>query len=503
MAAIVTVLGIGIVPVTTAAAAPLPLTMSVSTYATFGSSFGVSLSGVPGRTVVLRYAGRSASVPLGSSGKASATFPVNGSMRAGSYSVQGTYYGQTHAAAAKELRVRAATSVLVQFYPLSQKYLGTPSRTYITVRGTDGQAALGSVNIYRNGKLFARKGLSSGKASLLLPFAWGVGNNDIGVRFVPGDYRYLTSTGHGYIAVTKGATTTTMKLASRVVVGQPTRMTLAVTAPHGPATGSVTIKSGYTTLATRPLDSRGYSYYDLPRYASGTHTISVIYNGNAAFLGSSATAKSTVVRARPVVHVSVPSVSSVGARPTVTASVSGGYGTPPGSATVRLDGRAVGTVAARGGSLQLPALGGGNHTVTVSYGGSKVYAPASGSAAVRTNPCSPSARACVDLTHNLAWIQQSGKIIYGPVPMLSGRPGYRTPSGMFSVYWKDIDHKSSIFDDAPMPYSIFFNGGVAFHEGSLYVLSHGCIHLSHSAATYYWNALDYGDTVHVFGYGPY
>jgi hypothetical protein len=117
--------------------------------------------------------------------------------------------------------------------------------------------------------------------------------------------------------------------------------------------------------------------------------------------------------------------------------------------------------------------------------------------------CLPSAKACVDLTHNLTWLQSNGTIIYGPVPMLSGRPGYRTPSGNFTVYWKDKDHYSSVYDNAPMPNSVFFVGGVAFHAGSLSVLSHGCIHLSYTSSEVYWDNLTYGDTVSVFGYAPY
>jgi lipoprotein-anchoring transpeptidase ErfK/SrfK len=44
---------------------------------------------------------------------------------------------------------------------------------------------------------------------------------------------------------------------------------------------------------------------------------------------------------------------------------------------------------------------------------------------------------------------------------------------------------------------VFFNGGIAFHEGSLSQLSHGCIHLSPAAAETYYNALAVGDTVQV------
>lgn len=112
-------------------------------------------------------------------------------------------------------------------------------------------------------------------------------------------------------------------------------------------------------------------------------------------------------------------------------------------------------------------------------------------------PCGGSADACIDLSANKSWLIADGEVTYGPVPITHGRPGYLTPPGTFTVGWKDIDHKSSIFDDAPMPYSVFFNGGIAFHEGSLTDLSHGCIHLSNSAAQAYYEALQVGDVVQV------
>jgi len=112
-------------------------------------------------------------------------------------------------------------------------------------------------------------------------------------------------------------------------------------------------------------------------------------------------------------------------------------------------------------------------------------------------PCNSTARACVDLSANLSWLLQGGQVIYGPVPITHGRPGWPTPAGTFRVQWKDIDHKSSLFDDAPMPYSVFFNGGIAFHAGSLTVQSHGCIHLSTTAARTYYNTLQVGNIVQV------
>jgi hypothetical protein len=112
-------------------------------------------------------------------------------------------------------------------------------------------------------------------------------------------------------------------------------------------------------------------------------------------------------------------------------------------------------------------------------------------------PCGSGADACVDLSANQAWLLAGGKVAVGPVPITHGRPGWETPPGKFNVGWKDIDHLSREFDNAPMPYSVFFNGGIAFHEGSLYDLSHGCIHLSNSAAAAFYDGLAVGDLVQV------
>ena len=111
-------------------------------------------------------------------------------------------------------------------------------------------------------------------------------------------------------------------------------------------------------------------------------------------------------------------------------------------------------------------------------------------------PCRANASACVDLSANRAWLISNGKIQYGPVPITHGRKGFRTPPGTFRVSYKAADHVSSVYD-ADMPYSVFFNGGIAFHEGSLKVLSHGCVHLSGKAARNFFGSLSRGEIVQV------
>ncbi|HEY1966972.1 MAG TPA: L,D-transpeptidase [Pseudonocardia sp.] len=119
-------------------------------------------------------------------------------------------------------------------------------------------------------------------------------------------------------------------------------------------------------------------------------------------------------------------------------------------------------------------------------------------------PCTKTARACVDLKTQQAWlIDNKGNITRGPVDVSSGGPGEETPVGTFSVAWKDKNHKSKEYKEpngqpAPMPYSVFFaTGGVAFHGGSLRRASAGCVHLDDGDAVVFYNTLKLGDQVQV------
>ncbi|WP_217235203.1 L,D-transpeptidase [Streptomyces sp. AC555_RSS877] len=110
--------------------------------------------------------------------------------------------------------------------------------------------------------------------------------------------------------------------------------------------------------------------------------------------------------------------------------------------------------------------------------------------------------ACVDLTRQLTWVQKGEKVVYGPVPMRSGRAGYRTRAGWHTIYWRHKNHVSTLYNQ-PMPYSQFFSGGQAFHAvyGSIFttVGSMGCVNLSLGDARTLWGVLKKGDRVYVWG----
>lgn len=123
-------------------------------------------------------------------------------------------------------------------------------------------------------------------------------------------------------------------------------------------------------------------------------------------------------------------------------------------------------------------------------------APGAVPAAAAGVPCRAGVRACVRLSTNQAWLLRGGRVLTGPVRVSHGRAGFRTPPGTFRVTFRNQDHISSVYDQ-PMPYSVFFNGGIAFHQGSVRVTSHGCIHLSAATARTFFGELRPGDVVQV------
>ena len=85
----------------------------------------------------------------------------------------------------------------------------------------------------------------------------------------------------------------------------------------------------------------------------------------------------------------------------------------------------------------------------------------------------------VSLPDQQAYVYHNG-IRIGRTSVSTGRPGHQTPTGVFTILQKDKDHRSSIYNNAPMPYMERLTwGGIALHAGNLpgYPASHGCVRL--------------------------
>lgn len=204
-------------------------------------------------------------------------------------------------------------------------------------------------------------------------------------------------------------------------------------------------------------------------------------------------------------------------------------GVPHGTVTLLVDGSVAGTAElnAQGkASFTQNSLSAGDHVISGTFAANTDYVaakskslkthmmtqaevdaltkPATGATLPANNKCPAAAAACVDLTDSVTWLQSGGAVTVGPVKMIGGKAGDRTPTGTFHVLYKEKLHLSKEFDNAPMPYSVFFtNTGVAFHQDSLTRASAGCVHLSLSNAITFFNTLNPGDMVFVYGTPSY
>src|SRR5215472_9490165 len=103
----------------------------------------------------------------------------------------------------------------------------------------------------------------------------------------------------------------------------------------------------------------------------------------------------------------------------------------------------------------------------------------------------------VSLTEQRAYVYRNG-ILIGATSVSTGRPGYATPTGVFTVLQKQKEHRSTIYDSAPMPYMERLTwSGVALHAGGIpgYPESHGCIHLPSEFAKLLYDISPAGMTV--------
>ena len=80
----------------------------------------------------------------------------------------------------------------------------------------------------------------------------------------------------------------------------------------------------------------------------------------------------------------------------------------------------------------------------------------------------------------------------------TGKAGYDTPTGKWHPTWLSKNHRSKTYDNAPMPYSVFFTGGYAVHGTDAVArlgqpASHGCVRLAID------NAAMFFDLVKTYG----
>lgn len=136
------------------------------------------------------------------------------------------------------------------------------------------------------------------------------------------------------------------------------------------------------------------------------------------------------------------------------------------------------------------------------------------------------ARIVVHLSEQKAYFYR-GKRLVGESTVSTGKKGFSTPPGHYSIVSKDKHHfssefgdyvdrdgnvvvsnidvrkdrkpKGTHFDPAKMPYCMHFNGGYAMHQGYVppYAASHGCIRLPEGMAERFYDNAPVGTPMTV------
>lgn len=107
------------------------------------------------------------------------------------------------------------------------------------------------------------------------------------------------------------------------------------------------------------------------------------------------------------------------------------------------------------------------------------------------------AQARVDVKVNLATQQMVVKVDgrhYATWNVSTGRRGYTTPTGRYRIQRMTKMHYSRKYNNAPMPFSVFYSGGYAIHGTNAVsrlgrVASHGCVRLRTSNAKDLYNLI--------------
>ncbi|PYK26491.1 MAG: hypothetical protein DME59_07590 [Verrucomicrobia bacterium] len=139
---------------------------------------------------------------------------------------------------------------------------------------------------------------------------------------------------------------------------------------------------------------------------------------------------------------------------------------------------------------------------------------------------SGSAKIVVHIGEQQAYFYK-GRQLVGQTTVSTGKPGFSTPPGHYTVVSKDAGHVSTVFGDyvddygnvvrsnidsrkdprprgthfdgARMPYAMFFRGGYAMHQGYVppFAASHGCIRLPGQMAVRFFENAPVGTRVTV------
>jgi cyclophilin family peptidyl-prolyl cis-trans isomerase len=250
----------------------------------------------------------------------------------------------------------------------------------VTAAGVSNPA--GTVEFLNGSTLLATAPVTNGQAAAAVTFA-AVGDQSLTARFVPTDAAVVTGNTSAAVslpvtAASGTATSTTLVVSPQTVtLGGSTDLIATVTADGVTPTGTITFRSGGTTVATATLaNGTGRASVVLPTLGQQAITAEYVPADGASLAPSTSAAVTVTVNPTSplatTVTLTAPGTAPAGTPVTLTATVAvtGGGLAPAGTVQFLSDGTALGTatVGANGAAtLSTTFTGTGSRTLTAAF----------------------------------------------------------------------------------------------------------------------------------------
>jgi hypothetical protein len=277
------------------------------------------------------------------------------------YSGDTSYSGSTSAAlgqmvnkAAAVIAVASSANPANYGQPLTFMAAITPASATGSVQFLDGGTLLGTANVMSGAATLTTSSLAAGSHSISAVYS--------------GDANFIGAAAGLSQAVKPTTTTSLTSNTTSITYGQTVNFTATIS--PSAATGTVLFLDGALTLGSAVV-SNGQAKLSVATLSAGSHSVMVVYSGDAADSPSASSARIvSVAQAKPAINLSVsPNPATAGGTVTCTAKVS------PNSATGTVafyDGTTLlgtGTLSGGTATYAILPLSIGNHAITAVYNG--------------------------------------------------------------------------------------------------------------------------------------
>ncbi len=371
------------------------------------------------------------SATLDGTGTATLAVPLLG---AGSHTVTAYFAGDANLTAGTgtvTVTVNPVNATMVAVATPPTTTFGSTVTFKATVTTATGAIATGTITIFDDDSSFSTTvALDSAGVATIGVNSLGVGLHHLRFNYSSSDVNFTTAATQ--VTITQATPSVSVSLdnpsvqVGSLVTATATVQGATVASPSGQVqflVDGTVVDTEYLTIGSNGASSATYRFMA----TSGSHSIRVLYLGDAGYAFTIANATTlTVNRVSPTVTAAfAPATIYAGQAGNYTASVATapGHAAPTGTVTFQLDGIEVGTANLVNGVATF--VGGpltvGAHSVVAEYGGDGVYA--SGSASASTTVLAPPTVVSIGSSIPNPYVQQSVTYtvnvneLYGAVPL--------------------------------------------------------------------------------------